>query len=110
MNNSDQTRAKLAALFDAPSAPESQPTTQPATRLTTQLTNKFSAWEPEARIQAYILLLTLERISGDDSAPSRFGQLAEQIGCAMEQEERAEASRKASQNMLALSAALHCGR
>jgi hypothetical protein len=106
VDNSDQTRARLAALFDAPSAPESQPTTQQATRPV----NKFSVWQPEARIRAYTLLLTLERIGGDDAALSRFGQLAEQIGSAMEQEERAQASREASQNMLTLSAALHCGR
>jgi hypothetical protein len=102
MDNSDQTRAKLAALFYAPSAPESQPTTRP--------TSKFAVWQPEARMRAYTLLLTLERVSGDDSALSKFGQLAEQIGSTMEQEERAQASREASQNMLTLSAALHCGR
>jgi hypothetical protein len=61
-------------------------------------------------MRAYTLLLTLERISGDDSALSKFGQLAEQIGCAMEQEERAGASREAGQNMLVLLAALQCGR
>jgi hypothetical protein len=61
-------------------------------------------------MRAYTLLLTLERISGGDSALSKFGQLAEQIGCAMEQDERAQASQEASQNMLTLSAALHCGR
>jgi hypothetical protein len=106
MDNSDQTRTRLAALFDAPSAPESQPTTQPAT----QQTNRFSAWQPEARMRAYTLLLTLERISGDDSSLSKFGQLAEQIGKAMQQEERAEASREASHSMLTLFAALQCGR
>jgi hypothetical protein len=104
--DTDQSRARLAALFDAPSAPELQPTTQP----TTLPTNRFKVWQPEARIRAYTLLLTLERISGDDSALSKFGQLAEQIGKAMQQEERAQASQEASHNMLTLSAALHCGR
>jgi hypothetical protein len=61
-------------------------------------------------MRAYTLLLTLERISGGDSDLSKFGQLAEQIGSAMEQEERARASRGASCNMLTLEAALHCGR
>ena len=61
-------------------------------------------------MRAYTLLLALERISGDDSALSKFGQLAEQIGSAMQQEERAEASREASQAMLTLLAALQCGR
>ena len=61
-------------------------------------------------MRAYTLLLTLERISGDDSALSKFGQLAEQIGKAMQQEERAEASREASHSMLTLLAALQCGR
>jgi hypothetical protein len=83
--DTDQARARLAALFNAPSASESQPTTQP--------TNKFSTWQPEARMRAYTLLLTLERISGDDSALSKFGQLAEH----------------ASQSMLTLLAALQCG-
>jgi hypothetical protein len=61
-------------------------------------------------MRAYTLLLTLERISDGNPNSVRFGQLAEQIGSAMKQEERAEASREASHNMLTLSAALHCGR
>jgi hypothetical protein len=102
MSNPDQTRARLAALFDAPSAPESQPTTQQ--------TNKFSVWQPEARVRAYTLLLTLERISDGNPNSVKFGQLAERIGETMQQEERAEASKEASQNLLTLSAALHCGQ
>ena len=61
-------------------------------------------------MRAYTLLLTLERISGDGSTSSKFGQLAGQIGSTMEQEERAQASQEASQNMLVLMAALQCGR
>ena len=106
MDNSDQTRARLAALFDAPSAPESQPATQPAT----QPANKFSVWQPGVRMRAYTLLLTLERISDGNPQSYRFRQLAEQIGSAMGQEERAEASREASHNMLTLLAVLQCGR
>jgi hypothetical protein len=102
VDNSDQTRARLAALFDAPSAPESQQTTQQ--------TNKFTAWDAEARRRAYTLLLALERISYGNPQAFKFGRLAERIGSAMEQEERAEASEQASRNMLVLMAALHCGR
>jgi hypothetical protein len=94
MDNLDQARASLTALFSAPSA-KNEPV------------NKFKAWQPETRMRAYTLLLTLGRISGDDAALSKFGQLAERIGSAMEQEERAQASQEASRNMLTLSAALH---
>ena len=96
MDNLDQTRATLTALFSAPSA-EIEPA------------NKFSVWHPEARMRAYTLLLTLERISDGNSQAFRFGQLAEQIGSVMEQEERAQASQEASQAMLTLLAALQCG-
>ena len=97
MENLDQTRATLTALFSAPSA-EIAPI------------NKFSAWQPEARMRAYILLLTLERISDGNPQAHRFGQLAERIGSAMEQDERARASQEASQNMLTLLAALQSGQ
>ena len=96
MDNLDQTRATLTALFSALSA-----------EITPK--NKFSVWQPEARMRAYTLLLTLESISSGNPQAYRFGQLAEQIGSAMEQEERAEASREASQAMLTLLAALQCG-
>lgn len=96
MDNLDQTRASLTALFSASSA-EIAPT------------NKFSLWQPEARMRALTLLLTLERISDGNPQSRRFDQLAEQMGFAMEQEERAEASREASQAMLTLLAALQCG-
>jgi hypothetical protein len=97
MDNLDQARASLTALFCAPSAE-----VKPA--------NKFAVWQAEARIRAYTLLLTLERISDGNPQSYRFGQLAEQIGSAMEQEERAQASQEASQTMLTLLAALQCGR
>ena len=97
MDNLDQTRATLTALFSAPSA-EIAPI------------NKFSTCQPEARMRAYTLLLTLERISDGNPQAHRFGQLAEQIGTAMQQEERALASQEASQAMLTLLAALQCGR
>ena len=61
-------------------------------------------------MRAYTLLLTLERISDGNPQAYRFGQLAEQIGSAMDQEERAQASQEASQTMLVLMAALQCGK
>jgi hypothetical protein len=60
-------------------------------------------------MRAYTLLLTLGRIGGEDPSLSKFGQLAEQIGKAMQQEERAKASQEASHSMLTLFAALQCG-
>jgi hypothetical protein len=61
-------------------------------------------------MQAYTLLLTLERISDGNPNAVKFGQLAEQIGETMDQGERAQASQEASQNMLVLLLAIQCGR
>lgn len=94
----DAARARLAAMFAMPAAPEPEPAPEPPSGL--------ESLSIKDRQTGLILLLTLARVSDGSPDGKRFHELAEIVGHTLSTDQRAWASGKSAENAAALRAVL----